>query len=201
MLEAPRRVLLEGVAGSGKTTLALRLLHAWATGEPWAAGGIQLALLVPLRELRGGVSLSHYITKELLPKSLNTGSSFWKWLALLEERLLLVLDGCVKLHFPKLHVYISNGIDVVTAPGKIFSQSNINFLSVIDLSTSLAHYLTIFKFTKYTHEFIVCLIEVRRFLGRAYTSILRTNLFQQEIKDNQISENYFIGQQVDRVSF
>ncbi|XP_039282976.1 uncharacterized protein LOC111057093 [Nilaparvata lugens] len=59
--EAPRRVLIEGSAGSGKTTLALRVLHSWATHDH-DSNPIQLALFVPLRELRGG-SLSHYLGK------------------------------------------------------------------------------------------------------------------------------------------
>ncbi|XP_075222763.1 uncharacterized protein LOC142325204 isoform X2 [Lycorma delicatula] len=89
--EAPRRVLIEGSPGAGKTTLALRVLHSWATQED---PSIQLALFVPLRELRGG-SLCHYLGKELLPKG-STGSGFlqiWKTLHLLEDRLLFVLDG------------------------------------------------------------------------------------------------------------
>ncbi|RZF42290.1 hypothetical protein LSTR_LSTR003908 [Laodelphax striatellus] len=94
VFEAPRRVLIEGSAGSGKTTLALRVLHSWATQPEDASNPIQLALFVPLRELRGG-SLSHYLGKELLPKG-STGSGFlqiWKTLHQLEDRLLFVLDG------------------------------------------------------------------------------------------------------------
>ncbi|XP_067000961.2 uncharacterized protein [Anabrus simplex] len=104
--EAPRRVVVEGAPGSGKTTLALRLLHSWATQEDWLGPSIQLALFVPLRELRGS-SLAHYLSKELLPKTALGGSGqgvvpgvggngfahVWKCLGLLEDRLLFVLDG------------------------------------------------------------------------------------------------------------
>nr|CAD7201577.1 unnamed protein product [Timema douglasi] len=77
MHDAPRRVVVEGGPGSGKTTLALRLLHSWATQDDWLGPSIQLALFVPLRELKGS-SLAHYLSKELLPKTaLGGGASPW----------------------------------------------------------------------------------------------------------------------------
>lgn len=93
--EAPRRVVVEGGPGSGKTTLCLRLLHCWASKDDWFGPQIQLALFVPLRELRGN-SISHYLSKELLPKAAGGSNSFlqvWKTLQQLEDRLLFVLDG------------------------------------------------------------------------------------------------------------
>lgn len=112
MHDAPRRVVVEGGPGSGKTTLALRLLHSWATQDDWLGPSIELALFVPLRELRGN-SLAHYLSKELLPKTALSGcaspwggggggsyggsgngfAQVWKCLGLLEDRLLFVLDG------------------------------------------------------------------------------------------------------------
>lgn len=95
MYEAPRRVAVEGGPGSGKTTLCLRLLHCWACKDDWLGPQIQLALFVPLRELRGN-SVAHYLSKELLPKAAGGSNSFlqvWKTLQQLEDRLLFVLDG------------------------------------------------------------------------------------------------------------
>ncbi|KAI5747925.1 hypothetical protein M8J77_019927 [Diaphorina citri] len=93
--EAPRRVVIEGGPCSGKTTLCLKILHSWATQKDWIGPSTQLALFVPLRELRG-CSLAHYLSKELLPKVAGGSNSFlqvWKNLHLLEDRLLFVLDG------------------------------------------------------------------------------------------------------------
>ncbi|XP_046401762.1 uncharacterized protein LOC124167786 [Ischnura elegans] len=105
--EAPRRVVVEGAPGSGKTTLALRLLHAWATQSPDGASGggptssaplpgVSLALLLPLREMRGLPSLSHFLRRRLLPKAALGRHAFpalWRALPSLRDSLLFVLDG------------------------------------------------------------------------------------------------------------
>ncbi|KAJ1529685.1 hypothetical protein ONE63_006440 [Megalurothrips usitatus] len=94
VLEAPRRVLVEAGPAMGKTTLALRVLAAWAEGAPWIPPDVTLAFLVPLRELRGN-SLATYLGKQLLPKSAVPANfdKVWRTLLGLEERLLFVLDG------------------------------------------------------------------------------------------------------------
>ncbi|KAK3929871.1 NACHT, LRR and PYD domains-containing protein 1-like protein, partial [Frankliniella fusca] len=94
VLEAPRRVLVEAGPAMGKTTLALRLLAAWADGAPWIPPDVTLAFLVPLRELRGN-TLAAYLGKQLLPKSAVPANfdKIWRTILGLEERLLFVLDG------------------------------------------------------------------------------------------------------------
>ncbi|XP_046419917.1 uncharacterized protein LOC124179504 [Neodiprion fabricii] len=91
--EAPRRVAIEGGPGSGRTTLCLRLLHQWATQVD--GGSPALALIVPLRELRGSSVLS-YLSRELLPRTSGLGDAatqVWRTLHLMEDRVLFVLDG------------------------------------------------------------------------------------------------------------
>ncbi|XP_016837817.1 uncharacterized protein LOC100677826 isoform X2 [Nasonia vitripennis] len=98
--EAPRRVSVEGGPGSGRTSLCLRLLYQWATqpgesGESGESGGPALALIVPLRELRGGGLLS-YLARELFPRGGPLAEAIqqvWRTLQLLEDRLLFLLDG------------------------------------------------------------------------------------------------------------
>ncbi|XP_076638533.1 uncharacterized protein LOC143350341 isoform X1 [Colletes latitarsis] len=89
--EAPRRVAIEGGPGSGRTTLCLRLLHQWAI----QGDGPVLALIVPLRELRGSPVLS-YLARELFPRTAAIGDAVaqvWRTLHLMEDRVLFVLDG------------------------------------------------------------------------------------------------------------
>ncbi|XP_076666105.1 uncharacterized protein LOC143367812 isoform X2 [Andrena cerasifolii] len=89
--EAPRRVAIEGGPGSGRTTLCLRLLHQWAI----QGDGPALALIVPLRELRGS-PVMNYLARELFPRTAAIGDAVaqvWRTLHLMEDRVLFVLDG------------------------------------------------------------------------------------------------------------
>lgn len=62
-LETPRRILIECPPWASKSSLALRILYAWAKEPPWPTRGppVALALFIPLSELKG--TLSNYIGK------------------------------------------------------------------------------------------------------------------------------------------
>ncbi|GAB0087497.1 NACHT domain-containing protein [Sergentomyia squamirostris] len=100
-LEAPRRVLVECPTWAVHSTLALRILHAWARDHPWPQRGTPVAvtIFVPLAELKG--SISSYVAKELLPKGPTNPfasgfggfNSAWNSLSSLKAKLLFVLDG------------------------------------------------------------------------------------------------------------
>uniref|UniRef100_A0A1B0DKC6 NACHT domain-containing protein n=1 Tax=Phlebotomus papatasi TaxID=29031 RepID=A0A1B0DKC6_PHLPP len=100
-LEAPRRVLVECPTWAIHSTLALRILHAWARDHPWPQRGtpVAVAIFIPLAELKG--SLSNYVAKELLPKGPSNPfaggfggfNSAWNSLSSLKAKLLFVLDG------------------------------------------------------------------------------------------------------------
>ncbi|XP_055908357.1 uncharacterized protein LOC129943132 [Eupeodes corollae] len=100
-LEAPRRVLIECPTWASRSSLCLRILHAWAKEPPWPAKGtpVALALFIPLSEAKR--SFSSYVEKDLLPKGpLNPFSSgfggftaAWNSLEALGPKLLIILDG------------------------------------------------------------------------------------------------------------
>lgn len=62
-MDAPRRVLIECPPWAARSSLAIRILHAWAREPPWPPRGqpVVLTLFIPLNELKG--SLSNYIGK------------------------------------------------------------------------------------------------------------------------------------------
>ncbi|XP_055851155.1 uncharacterized protein LOC129915572 [Episyrphus balteatus] len=100
-LEAPRRVLIECPTWASRSSLCLRILHAWAKEPPWPAKGtpVALALFIPLSEAKR--SFSSYVEKDLLPKGpLNPFASgfggftaAWNSLEALGPKLLIILDG------------------------------------------------------------------------------------------------------------
>ncbi|XP_055585166.1 uncharacterized protein LOC129738016 [Uranotaenia lowii] len=100
-IEAPRRVLIECPPWVTRSSLALRILHAWSREPSWPPRGqpVVLSLFVPLSELKG--SIANYIAKELLPRGPQNPfasgfggfSSAWNSLESLKSKLLIVLDG------------------------------------------------------------------------------------------------------------
>ncbi|XP_037072890.1 nucleotide-binding oligomerization domain-containing protein 2-like, partial [Pollicipes pollicipes] len=95
----PRRILVEGEPGFGKSTLALKLLHDWATDRPSSyLSGFQFAFLIPLWEFSG--SLYNFLHHELLPRHIvgrDRMEQLWQYLAEHEDRVLFLLDGLDEL--------------------------------------------------------------------------------------------------------
>lgn len=65
ILEAPRRLLIECPHWAARSSLALRILHAWAKEPPWPTRGtpVALALFIPLAELNHKKTFAHFVEK------------------------------------------------------------------------------------------------------------------------------------------
>ena len=100
--EAPRKILIEGDSGVGKTSTMLKLLHCWATQNDWIGPEITLILFIPLNELHEK-NIFQYLIKELFPNiserwtssaALNDFRNLWRQNFIdLEDKLLFVLDS------------------------------------------------------------------------------------------------------------
>ncbi|KAF0302219.1 Protein NLRC5 [Amphibalanus amphitrite] len=95
----PRRILVEGEPGFGKSTLMLKLLHDWACDDaPQYLRYFHFAFLIPLWEFNG--SLYNFLHRELLPRHIvgrERMEQLWQYLVEHEERVLFLLDGLDEL--------------------------------------------------------------------------------------------------------
>lgn len=64
-MEAPRRLLIECPHWAARSSIALRILHAWAKEPPWPTRGtpVALALFIPLAELNHKKTFAHFVEK------------------------------------------------------------------------------------------------------------------------------------------
>ncbi|XP_037091594.1 uncharacterized protein LOC119111861 isoform X2 [Pollicipes pollicipes] len=88
--ERALRIVVEGHAGYGKTTLAAKVAYDWATGQDYLKQ-FSHAFLVLLREFRG--SLDEHIKSQHYPLELGDGDAFLQYLKTNQEKVLFIFDG------------------------------------------------------------------------------------------------------------
>lgn len=125
-LEAPRRVLIDCPPWVPRTSLAFRILYAWAKEQPWPTRGTPcaLAIYIPLHEIKG--TISNYVSKELLPKGSQNPFSggfggfnaAWNSMENLKAKLLFVLDGYDTTHRLQTQATLNTTSDNLIEPSK-----------------------------------------------------------------------------------
>ena len=117
----PRRVLIEGQPGMGKTTYCHKLAYDWARkrkgGESFP--DVTLVLLLKCRDINSG--LWEAIVDQLLPRKVNEEEKekFFTFLEDHQSKVLLVLDGLDELPSSELSIYI----DIIQ--GRVLPESYI----------------------------------------------------------------------------
>ena len=93
MREDPRRILIEGSPGMGKTTLSLKIAYEWAMGRmPSKFPPVQLVLLIKCRGMKGDIL--NAINEQLLPKFKDSlKKKLPTFIEEQPEKILLVVDG------------------------------------------------------------------------------------------------------------
>jgi len=111
-----RRILIEGKAGVGKSTLASEMVYDWATGETNTS--FQLVFLIELRQVTGTIKDAMFDL--LLPKDFPISrDELYNYVTLHQQDILFILDGYDEINpssIPDLH-------DLIT--GKILKQSTV----------------------------------------------------------------------------
>ncbi|XP_078619412.1 uncharacterized protein LOC144886597 isoform X2 [Branchiostoma floridae x Branchiostoma japonicum] len=89
----PRRVLIEGQPGIGKTTTLFKLVVDWARGENKALSGFDLVFCVALRKVAQSQSLFDCIFDQLLPEDASFDQASLEEYLRTNTNVLIVLDG------------------------------------------------------------------------------------------------------------
>ena len=104
----PRKVLIEGKPGMGKTTYCKKLVHDWATGKQGTEDcfpKFEIVLLLKCRDIRSNVWEA--IDDQLLPRNIQecTREKLLNFICHNQSSVLLVLDGLDELPASKLPMF------------------------------------------------------------------------------------------------
>ena len=119
--EKPRKVLIEGKPGMGKTTYCNKVAYDWATKKHKAEDyfpEFELLLLLKCRDVAIGSDLWDAIDDQLLPREVQAEEreKFFKFISQNQSKVLLVFDGLDELPTSKLPKSFSEVISGKTLP-------------------------------------------------------------------------------------
>ena len=100
--ENPKKVLIEGDPGMGKTTYCNKLAYDWASMEPKAGDcfpNFKMVLLLRCRDMSSNSNLRKDICEQILPTDIDEEDEkdFFKWIKHHQSAVLVVLDGLDEL--------------------------------------------------------------------------------------------------------
>ena len=120
--EKPRKVLIEGKPGMGKTTYCNKVAYDWATKKHEAGDyfpEFELVLLLKCCDVGIGSDLWDAIDDQLLPREVQTEEreKFFNFISQNQSKVLLILDGLDEIPTSKLPKSFSEVISGKTLPG------------------------------------------------------------------------------------
>ena len=120
--EKPRKVLIEGKPGMGKTTYCNKVAYDWATKKHKAGdyfAEFELLLLLKCCDVGIGSDLWDAIDDQILPREVQTEEreKFFNFISQNQSKVLLILDGLDEIPTSKLTKSFSEVISGKTLPG------------------------------------------------------------------------------------
>ena len=122
----PKKVLIEGDPGMGKTTYCNKLAYDWASMEPEARDcfpNFKMVLLLRCRDMTSDSNLRKDICEQILPADVDeeVKEDFFKWIEHHQSAVLVVLDGLDEI--PKQRW--SEVEQMIQGRSEIFSQCHL----------------------------------------------------------------------------
>ena len=124
--ENPKKVLIEGDPGMGKTTYCNKLAYDWASMAPEAGDcfpNFKMVLLLRCRDMSSDSNLHKDICEQILPSDVDEEDKedFFKWIKHHQSAVLVVLDGLDELPNERW----SEAEELIQGRSAIFSQCHL----------------------------------------------------------------------------
>ncbi|XP_070558984.1 uncharacterized protein [Ptychodera flava] len=94
--EVPARILMEGEAGIGKTTLCAKVAYDWRTSKPYVRDRFDAVLLLDVKKFRGSLKKA-LVEQRLLSKEVEL-DQFWDYMKANPDKILWLVDGLDELN-------------------------------------------------------------------------------------------------------
>ncbi|XP_002731351.1 uncharacterized protein LOC100377607 [Saccoglossus kowalevskii] len=94
----PKRIIIRGNPGIGKSTLCRKLAYDWATGAYYMVNHFDVVLLIEVRQMTG--TIKDAISDQLLPHDMkdDVRNDFFHFIENHQERVAIILDGIDELN-------------------------------------------------------------------------------------------------------